>query len=122
MKKTKQAFSIIEVVVASIILSISVFWVFKLISENQKIINNSNNHNTANSLFISFQECLKNINPVITEKYYLNLLACSSGSTQTWISLNNIDYILLYSWTINNTFDLLIKNDSLKIKQEFIIK
>ena len=122
MKKSKKAFSIIEVVTASLILSIAVFWVFKLISENEKIINNSSNYNTANSLFLSFWECLNNIKPNISENKYLNLNNCNSSTSQTWITINNIYYNLSYSWIINNKFILNISNNEINLNQEYFFK
>ena len=127
MKTDKQAFSIIEVVTASIILSIAVFWIFKLIAENKKIINNSNNYNTANSLFLSFKECIQNKTPNSNiqdnKTFYINLNDCAvSPTTATWITIDNIDYSLYWSWIWDNTFDLYIKNDNLKLNQKFVLK
>lgn len=61
MKKSKSAFSLIEVIIASIILSITVFWVYKLIWENSKLINNSEEYSFNFTIFRNFEECLKNI-------------------------------------------------------------
>jgi len=99
MKNINNAFSLIEVIVASVILSIAVFGVFKLIWENQKLINNSDNYKTTTSLFIPFQECIENIfwNSKSTwQHFYLNLENCGTWSTQTWIILDNIEYILYW--------------------------
>ena len=60
MKKNIKAFSLIEVVIAAGILSVTVFGVYKLIGENHKLINNSDNYLTLNNLFIPLQECIKN--------------------------------------------------------------
>jgi len=127
MKKNKKAFSLIEVITASIILTIAVFWVFKLIWENQKLINNSDNYKTATSLFIPLQECIENIywTNIIIEKTYIDLNNCSTWTTKTWITLDNIDYILSLSWTlINNNFinyKLKINTDELNLEQDFKI-
>ena len=123
MKKSKQPFSIIEVVTATIILSIAVFWVFKLISENQKIINNSDNYNTATSLFLPFQECIENIWSwtLNNQIFYINLNNCTKSNSQTWIIINNTEYSLYWSWISDNKFDLYIKNYILNLKQEYIL-
>ena len=124
MKKTNKAFSIIEVVTASIILSIAVFWVFKLIWENQKILNNSEKQNTTISLFPSFIECIKNNIWSISdnENFYIWLNNCSKSSTKTWITLDNIDYILYWSWIWNNSYDLYVITDDNKEKVNVFIK
>ncbi len=123
MKKNKEAFSIIEVVTASLILSIAVFWVFKLISENEKIINNSDNYNTATSLFLPFTECMENIWSwtLNNSTFYINISDCSKSNTLYYNEMNNIEYELFWSWTWDNKYDLFIQNDTLKIKQEYIL-
>lgn len=55
----KKAFSLIEVVVATWILSIAVFWVYKMIWENNKIINNSNNFLNKTALFPVLETCIE---------------------------------------------------------------
>jgi prepilin-type N-terminal cleavage/methylation domain-containing protein len=107
MKKTKKAFSLIEVLTASIILSIAVFWIFKLIWENTKLINNSENYSQAAGLFIPFEECLNYLdfsnfsNKNIWTKYNFNFWAlnnfCLIWNTNK-IELDNINYEL--SWKI----------------------
>ncbi len=92
MFKNKKWFSLIEIVIATSIISISVFWVYKLIWENTKIINNSSIYLQVNSLFPIFQECIEN---KITN---FNL----SNWTSTWIYINNnlIWCQVINSWTI----------------------
>jgi prepilin-type N-terminal cleavage/methylation domain-containing protein len=122
MKNTKKAFSLIEVIVASTILSIAVFGVFKLIWENQKLINNSDNYKTANSLFIPFRECLENIignSGTIWTTFHLNLKECNISATQTWIILDNIEYSLSWSTSDREVFKLEINTASLKLAQDY---
>ena len=57
MKKNNKAFTLIEVIVATGILMISVFWVYKLIWENAKLINNSDNYLQLNLLFSPLSSC-----------------------------------------------------------------
>jgi hypothetical protein len=121
MKNFKKAFSLIEIVVASIILTITVFWVFKLIWENQKLINNSDNYATSTSLFIPFKECIKNTSrwDTINNTFYINLNNCTRTTTETWIILDNIEYILYWSWTTWNNLILEIRSWDLILKQEY---
>jgi len=57
--KSKKAFSLIEIVIATGILSVTVFWIYKLIWENNKIITNSNIYLTQNQTFENARQCLK---------------------------------------------------------------
>lgn len=61
MKNNFNAFSLVEILIASSILSIAIFWVYKLIWENTKIIWNSDNILSVNQLFIPLTECIENI-------------------------------------------------------------
>ncbi len=102
-QKNKKAFSLIEIIIASSILSITVFWVYKLISENYKLINNSENYLQINNLFLVFQECIKNKNyttfsgDTLNEKRKFNFwtdLKWCEIVTSSWVILNNIEYYL----------------------------
>jgi prepilin-type N-terminal cleavage/methylation domain-containing protein len=95
-----KAFTLIEVIVASAILSITVFWVYKLIWENAKLINNSNNYLQLNSLFSVFEECIKNKwysnfldNSTTKFNFWNNLIWCETDSS-TWVIIDNIEYFL----------------------------
>jgi len=128
MKNKKIAFSLIEVIIAAWILSLTFFWVYKLIWENTKIISNSSNYTTANSLFLPFKECIKtnyDSNVFIQNNwaFYIWLKNCEVKTTvATGITINNIDYILYWSGTWDNNFDLYIKFDWLKLKETFLLK
>jgi len=101
--KNKKAFTLIEVIVASAILSITVFWVYKLIWENSKIINNSDNYLQLNNLFLNLEECIKSkwysnyssdsLNSEKKYDFWNNLNWCSNSSS-TWVIINNINYYL----------------------------
>ena len=128
MKKIKKAFSLIEIMISAIILSIAVFWVFKLIWENQKLINNSNSYKTATSLFIPFNECIDNIfwnNKTTWVDFYLDLNNCSTWTIETWITIDNIEYYLNWKTVDINSnpiiFELQIEVNDLKLKQEYKI-
>ncbi len=98
----KHAFTLIEVIIATSILSISVFWVYKLISENNRIINNSNIYLSSNLLVPVVENCIENISPATWTKYFLYLWndykQCSLNNN---VILNNIDWInyeLSFEW------------------------
>ena len=115
MKKNKKAFSLIEVIVASAILSITVFWVYKLIWENSKLISNSDNYLKLNSLFPVFQECIKN-------KWYSTFSSDSDNSEKNfnfWTDLNWCEI-----WTGNkiiiDNIEYYLKSKLLEKKSEYI--
>lgn len=103
---TKSAFTLVEVMVAASILSVTIFGVYKLIGENTKLISNSEQYSFANTLFPSLQECIEYIwtgsflSP--TGSYYFDFwdgTQCNHWTTPTNITLDNIDYILSGSYT-----------------------
>jgi len=124
-KNNKNAFGLLEIIVATSILTIAVFWVYKMIWENTKLINNSDNYMQMSSLFPSFENCidylLKNntisINTWYNENFWFwnNWTWCLTWSSQK-VDLDNIEYTL--SWTIisnnSNSIDwkLKISNES----------
>ena len=121
MKKVKinKAFSLIEVIVASIILSLAVFWVFKLIWEYEKIINNSDNYKTATSLFIPFEECLK-YNSNSSNNFYVNISDCTNSTIEIINIIDNKDYILYWETTDDINYILQIEVSWLKIEKTYI--
>lgn len=127
MKKIKKAFSLIEVVVATSIITISVFWVYKLISENTKIINNSWNLLRANSLFPNIKECINYIN----NDFSNNTWNIYFGESYTWCELgnnksniiDNIEYTInaniVATWSNYTKWQIDIKSDYIKILSQF---
>ena len=112
MRQDKNAFSLIEVVIATSIITISVFWVYKLIWENTKIINNSSNYLQINSLFPVVEECIEKIwfsvfKDTWSNNYDFNfwntlsLENCNTGTTFNVI-IDNIEYYL--KWIITNSW------------------
>jgi len=104
MKKNIPWFTLIEVIIATWIITIAVFWVYKLISENTKIISNSTNYTQSILLFPVLEQCIENIwidnflSSSLTEYRFnfwnsLLLNECYTGSTNT-ILLDNIEYII----------------------------
>jgi prepilin-type N-terminal cleavage/methylation domain-containing protein len=104
MRNNSNAFSLIEVIVATSILTIAVFWVFKLIWENSKILSHSQNYIQANLLLQPSKECLdyllkdNGINNMKSEilPMYLDLSnftgVCSIWNNLTVNIVDNIGY------------------------------
>ena len=111
MKKNIPWFTLIEVIIATWIITIAVFWVYKLISENTKIISNSTNYTQSILLFPVLEQCIENIwidnflSSSLTEYRFnfwnsLLLNECYTGSVNP-ILLDNIEYII--EWEILDT-------------------
>lgn len=100
MKNNFKAFSLIEVIVATSILTIAVFWVFKLIGENSKIISQSQNYIQSNFLLQPSKECLDYLLKDNDLDYMKNNL---SGS---YLDLNNFSWVCsVWINTTVNTVD-----------------
>lgn len=119
----KKWFSLIEVIIATSIITIAVFWVYKLIWENTKIISNSWNYIQVNSLFPALEECIENIwldqlNSATWTEYDFNFWA-SLETCSTWITENiiidnlkyNLKWIIKNSWTDFIDWELQINSD-----------
>jgi len=92
----KKAFSLIEVIVATSILSIAVFWVYKMIGENSKIVINSNNYLNTSLLFPIIETCIDS-NWITTSKYidlWIDYKSCNYSDTNIINKIDNIDYVL----------------------------
>jgi len=111
MKKNIPWFTLIEVIIATWIITIAVFWVYKLISENTKIISNSTNYTQSILLFPVLEQCIENmwinnfLSSSLTEYRFnfwnsLLLNECYTGSINP-IFLDNIEYII--EWEILDT-------------------
>ncbi|MDP2090527.1 MAG: prepilin-type N-terminal cleavage/methylation domain-containing protein [Candidatus Gracilibacteria bacterium] len=101
MEKNFYGFSLIEVIVATSIITISVFGVYKLISENTKIINKSSNNIQVNNMFFLSKDCIESIgidnyNKAIGTDYYFNfgtdLTECSTGTINQTVVIDNLGY------------------------------
>jgi prepilin-type N-terminal cleavage/methylation domain-containing protein len=107
MIKIKKAFSLIEIIIASAILSVTVFWVYKLIWENSKLINNSWNYLQLNNLFLNLEECIESkwfssfssdsALDIIKFNFWNDLNWCEIW-TSNKILIDNIEYYL--EWKI----------------------
>ena len=133
MLSPKKAFSLIEVIISASILSIAVFWVYKLIWENSKTINNINNFSQSNFLIPLSQECIDYIwfdtfkSSALTN-YNLNLwnnLDSCNTTSSTGILLDSIEYyiegIITNSWSNFIEWSINISSDQTKeISHKFI--
>lgn len=126
MIKNKNAFSLIEVVIATSIITITVFWVYKLIWENTKIINNSWNILQVRSIFPVLQECIENIGfstyiQSIWQQYNFNFWSwmeeCNIGLGNI-VEIDNLEYIIKWEvmnfWSDYIDWELSIKSDETK--------
>ena len=111
MVKNKSAFTLIEVVIATSIITLTVFGAYKLIWENIKIINKSWNLQQTKALFPLLEECIENIwfNTFNLSEYSFNFwvdnLGCSIWDSND-IIIDNIEYGI--KWTIiDSTIDFI---------------
>jgi len=128
MKSTKKAFSLIEVIISTVILTIWVFWVYKLIWSNMNLLSNNENYTQLNMLYKPLKECIKSI--------WYNSLSWSYN-TWSWFSINfwnnnlwcftwSYNDNLNFSWVIIDNreyflYSKVIWKDSLKIDLELNI-
>ncbi|MDD3793597.1 MAG: prepilin-type N-terminal cleavage/methylation domain-containing protein [Candidatus Gracilibacteria bacterium] len=114
----KNAFSLIEVLVATSILSIAVFGVYKMIGENNKIITNSNNYLNKTLFFPIIETCIEKSG--ITNGFnYIDIgndyTKCDISSSIIINKIDNIDYILIADLkddlTYNRVWNTIIKDD-----------
>lgn len=91
-----KGFSLIEVIVATSILSMAVFWVYKMIGENSKIVINSNNYLNTSLLFPIIETCIDSTS--ITTSKYINLWndykSCNYSDSGVVNTIDNTDYVL----------------------------
>lgn len=108
MTKNKTWFSLIEVVVATSILTIWVFGIYKLIWNDLNLVSNTNTKKTANIIEKSLIECIKyfwkntlswsyNIDEKFSINFWNNLNWCFTWSYNTsynfsWVLLNNKEF------------------------------
>lgn len=120
-------FSLIEVIVATSIITISVFWVYKLISENTKIINKSLNNIQVNNMYFIAKECIENVwfnnyNKSVWQEYYFNfwnnLNECNTWITDDKIIIDNLEYVIKANindyWTDYINWIISIENPEIK--------
>lgn len=102
--KKKKAFSLIEIIVSIWIISVTIFWIYKLIWENNKIIANSNIFLIQNLLYDNAKECLnwENFDNIFID-FWDDLKSCNFSNSEKITKIDNIEYIIQAksqkSWT-----------------------
>lgn len=125
MIRNKLAFSLIEIMVSTIILTVWLFGIYKLIWSNMLLLSNNETFVTAKTLNIPFRECLKSKSSDLFTASYISwselsvnfwndLLGCNLWSynslyTFSWITLNN-EIFYLY-WKITKKESTFIEMD-----------
>jgi hypothetical protein len=95
MKRNKTAFSLLEIIIATWIITIWVFWVYKTTWENIKTVNNSWNLIQAYQLFPIIKECINNLqtnNADYNIFLWNNLNDCQELNKIS--TINNYNYLL----------------------------
>lgn len=88
--KNKKWFSLIEVIIATSIISITIFGIYKLISENTKSVEKSNMILTTTNLFSVLENCIENNYGSWYLYLWTDLKSCNFQNSQIE---NNIDWI-----------------------------
>lgn len=101
---SQYGFSLIEVIVSTIILTIWVFWVYKLIGNNMALLGKNEVQLTMKTLNKNFQECLTNKYDSITVgdfsmNFWIDNMWCELNEFQenynfTGVVINNQDFFL----------------------------
>lgn len=102
--KSSKAFTLIEVIIASSILSMTVFGIYKLIGENTRLVSNKEHYSFVNTLFPSLEQCIEHIwfsyfaaDTTYQFHFGADNLWCEIGTNTDRVILDGIEYTL--SWT-----------------------
>lgn len=101
MKLTIKAFSLIEIIISVIILTLWVFWIYKLIGNNMWLLWHNTTKWTMYTLNTNIKECL-------TSFWYNNLQSYNTGTTfsiyfwtdYTWCFLGTYDNNFSFTWIV----------------------
>jgi hypothetical protein len=129
--KQNIAFTLIEIIISTIILTGWVFGIYKLLSINTNNLNNYDNQFQINSLFGNMQECIKSIwyswfsAWISSFNFWTDNKWCftwiyDSALSFSWVRLDNKDYFLYWSASVSSNqidWQLFIEEVSTK-KQE----
>lgn len=121
--KNKKAFSIIEIVIATWILTITAFWIYRLIWENNKIVINSNNFLAQNIVLENSIECLKwkNFENKKFLDFWDDLKSCNIWNQEKIVKIDWIEYIISIE-TIEENWKIKIESSSAWILEKEIKK
>ncbi len=92
--KNKKWFSLIEVIIATSIISITVFGIYKLISENTKLVEKSNMSLTTTNLFSVLENCIENTSGSWYLDLWTDLKSCDFKNIEVKNNIDWVDYIL----------------------------
>lgn len=114
--KEKKAYTLVELIVATSILSMSVFWIYKLISENIKNINNSNQVLSSYSLFPIIENCIENLDLEEIKYIYIweDFKKCENFNESKINIINNTNYILKATKKDNNLWETEVSSENIK--------
>ncbi len=109
--KKQIAFTLIEIIISTIILTWGVFGIYKLLSINTNNLNNYDNKSQINDMFINMQECIKSIwyssfsawtgsFNFWTDNKWCFTWTYDSALSFSWVKLDNKDYFLYWSAAI----------------------
>lgn len=121
--KKHLAFTLIEIIISTMILTWGVFGIYKLLTINTNNLNNYDNLSQANTMFINMQNCIKSIwfnnftgGVDYSFNFWTNNNWCFTWSSNSWVILDKREYFLYWSWikTIDKIdFKLFVKESSL---------
>ncbi len=109
MKKINTWFSLIEIIISTVILTIWIFWIYKLIGNNMAMLGNTQQRTTMKTLETNMRECINyfsfdSFNNYDTWSHFSihfwnDNLWCFMGSYNkdyyfTWVTIDNNDFYL----------------------------
>ncbi len=115
----KKWFTLIEVIVSVWILTISVFWIYKLIAWNNNLVYNKNIELKSVWLLKTIKQCINHNNEITPWLYYIDLWvdykSCGQINTETKNYIDSIEYIIeteLLSDSMDNYYNwrIMIEN------------
>lgn len=131
-KVNKKAFTLIEIIIATIILTAWIFGIYKLLSINVSNLNDYDNKAQINDLFINMQECIKSIwfssfsAWTVSFNFWADNKWCFTGAYDSslsfsWVNIDNKDYFLYWSASLASdkiNWQLFIKESSLTLQEK----
>lgn len=132
-KNKLKAFTLVEIIISTIILTWWIFSIYKLLTINTNNLNNYDNLEQTRNIFINMQECIKSIwfdNITGSTNYSFNFGTnnswCFTWSYNpslnfSWVTIDNKEYFLYWSWIKSSDkidFELFIKESSLSTQNE----
>lgn len=117
-KKNNKWFTLIEIMISTIILWTWVFWVYKLIWSNMSVISSMWEDIVVDSLSINAAECIKNIwyyslliwDSTFFLDFWTDYTSCNvwlydNNFSNTWIILDDWEYYII--WNITDSWSVI---------------